>query len=111
MGQAFRERLAESTPSAKLMVRGRASRSRCKGDVNTKEAIADKLHDLTKSGRSQKSDGTQNFRPALFGWAHRPPAPAVKQRSAFDGSTRTQRGATMSAVVPMIRIGYPLYEC
>jgi hypothetical protein len=43
LGQAFRERLAESTPSAKLMVRGRASRSRRKSDVATRKAIADYL--------------------------------------------------------------------
>ncbi len=43
LGQAFRERLAESTPSAKLMVRGRASRSRCKGDVAAIITIADYL--------------------------------------------------------------------
>ena len=42
-GQAFRERLAESTPSAKLMVRGRASRSRRKNDVTTNKEIADYL--------------------------------------------------------------------
>ena len=40
MGQAFRERLAESTPSAKLMVRGRASRSRRRSDVTTIKTIA-----------------------------------------------------------------------
>ena len=44
MGQAFRERLAESTPSAKLMVRGRAARSRRKSDVTTNKAIADYLY-------------------------------------------------------------------
>jgi hypothetical protein len=45
LGQAFRERLAESTPSAKLTVRGRASRSRCINYVATNKAIADYLTD------------------------------------------------------------------
>ena len=55
LGQAFRERLAESTPSAKLTVRGRASRSRRKSDVTTNNAIADyfpakKARAITKIG-------------------------------------------------------------
>ncbi len=45
LGQAFRERLAEST-------RGRASRSRCKSDATTIKAIADYLPTI-KRGQSQ----------------------------------------------------------
>ena len=73
MGQAFRERLAESS-------RGRASRSRNKSDAATIKAITSYLPATTKSGRSQKYDGTQNVRHALSFWAHRPPAPEIGQR-------------------------------
>ncbi len=95
LGQAFRERLAESS-------RGRASRSRHKSDVNTKKAIADYLP-ITRRGQSQNSEREQN-NPTRTNFVRRYcPRPPSNSDSVFDGSTRTERGATLSAAVLLIR--------
>ena len=59
MGQAFRERLAEST-------RGRASRSRRKSDVATIKEIADYLPTTKKGAVITKFKSVDNQTSALF---------------------------------------------
>ncbi len=66
LGQAFRERLAESTPSAKLMVRGRASRSRHESDVTTIKSIAIRTHTKQCAGIPTCTSVYQSIRPYLL---------------------------------------------
>ncbi len=66
-GQAFREKLAESTPSAKLMVRGRASRSRHKSDVATVKEIADYLPTKKLRGYTKLYERVPKYTTISFG--------------------------------------------
>ncbi len=92
LGQAFRERLAESTPSAKLTVRGRASRSRHKSDAATIKRNSGLSFDHRR-GQSQISEREQSYishTDQLREHCPRPPS----NSEAFLTARPEERGAT-----------------
>ncbi len=94
-------RLAESTPSAKLMVRGRASRSRRKSDVITIKAIADYLPTMSKkAGGHQNPWVNEMLDPRhLFGRTERPRPPSNSEAPLTARPERREGRQTRSTFI------------